>query len=643
MNRDTIIGSILIAAIFLGYVFYTSPSAEERAKMKRAQDSIAMVSQRKADTVTKAKAIVEQELQKVEPDKVENTVELTTSDKYKELQQAYGPFAGSVEDSNRFYTVETDLYKLKFSKLGGRIASVELKDYVTYDSLPLVLFQPESSIFGLQFFAQNRNINTNDLYFQPYVNGKPVDKSDIKISGDETAQFSLRLFADASDNALNKSKYIEYVYDIKGNNYMMDMDINFHNLDGVIDKRTDFINLDWKADLRRQDKTSGVQNGYSIYYNFDNDDVENITENKEGSEELKTKVRWVSFKQHFFSSVIVAKDAFLDGNVKSSLKKNPKSDRYLTTMETNLGIPYNDNSTFAMQMYFGPNKFSTLEQYNISLEKQVPIGWGFFLLAWINKYIVIPVFDWLGSYGWNYGIVILIMTILLKLVLFPVAYKTYLSSARMRVLKPEIDEINKKFPKQEDAMKKQQAMMALYKKAGVNPMAGCLPMLLQLPFLIAMFRFFPSSIELRQKAFLWAHDLSSYDSIFSFPDGFSIPFYGDHVSLFTLLMTISTLIYTRLNQKMMGQSNSMPGMNFIMYLMPIMLLFWFNSYASGLSYYYLLTNLITFFQMFMIRRFIDDDKIRLKIAANKKKPAKKSKFAQRLEEAAKKRGQYPRK
>jgi YidC/Oxa1 family membrane protein insertase len=276
-----------------------------------------------------------------------------------------------------------------------------------------------------------------------------------------------------------------------------------------------------------------------------------------------------------------------------------------------------------------------MRKYKLDLERQIPLGWSFFLMQWINRFVVIPVFAWLGSYGWNYGIVILLLTIMLKIVLFPIAYRTYRSTAKMRVLKPEVDEIAKKFPKKEDAMKKQQATMALYKQVGVNPMAGCVPMLLQFPILIALFRFFPASIELRQKSFLWAEDLSSYDSIATLP--FEIPFYGDHVSLFTLLMTISTIIYTYMNNQMMSSSQQMPGMKTMMYLMPIMFLGWFNSYASGLSYYYMLANLITFGQMFVIRRTINEEKIYKKLQENKKKPKKQSGFQKRLEEAARKR------
>ena len=321
----------------------------------------------------------------------------------------------------------------------------------------------------------------------------------------------------------------------------------------------------------------------------------------------------------------------------------PIEGNYLKSMSAEIGIPFSPRETLAipMRLYVGPNKYYTLRKYHLDLEKQIPLGWSFFLMAWINQYAVLPIFTFFGNLGWNYGIIILILTIMLKIVLFPIAYKTYVSSAKMRVLKPDIDEIGKKFPDKKDAMKKQQATMDLYKKAGVNPLAGCVPMLLQFPILIALFRFFPSSIELRQQPFLWATDLSSYDSIWTFPDGFSIPFYGDHVSLFALLMTLSSILYTKVNEQMMMSSQQqMPGMKTMMYIMPVMFLFWFNDYSSGLSYYYLLANVFTFLQVILIRRTIDEKKLHAQIEANKKKTTKKSGFQKRLEDMAKKRG-YP--
>ncbi|MBN2746550.1 MAG: membrane protein insertase YidC, partial [Bacteroidales bacterium] len=346
----------------------------------------------------------------------------------------------------------------------------------------------------------------------------------------------------------------------------------------------------------------------------------------------------------FFASTLIAESAFSHAKIHQIVDEDLKnfSKDYLQTMSSEIAIPLGGSEleSFKMKWYFGPNKFKILKKYDLGLEQQIPLGWGFFLLQWINRFAVIPVFDFLSSFNWNYGIIILVLTILLKIVLFPIAFKTYTSSAKMRVLKPEIDEIGKKFPKQEDAMKKQQATMALYKKAGVNPMAGCIPMLLQMPILIALFYFFPASIELRQQSFLWATDLSSYDAIVSWDAQIPLlsQFYGNHVSLFTLLMTITTIFYTKLNNDMMGSQQQMPGMKVIMYIMPIMFLGFFNNYAAGLSYYYFLANMITFGQMFVIRRLINEDKIRAKINENKKKPVKKSALAQRLEEAAKKRG-----
>ncbi|OQX76758.1 MAG: membrane protein insertase YidC, partial [Bacteroidetes bacterium 4484_276] len=397
----------------------------------------------------------------------------------------------------------------------------------------------------------------------------------------------------------------------------------------------------WEMDMRRQEKSlDNERNETTIYYKYYQDDVDYLSERKDVEESLKTDVRWLSFKTRFFLATLIGDQPFMNADLKTYTDKQITDEHYLKTMSALIGVPFENKpqQTFPMQMYFGPNKYHTLKQYDLELQRQIPLGWSFFLMAWINIYAVIPVFDWLGGYGWNYGIVILLLTIMLKIVLFPIAYKTYQSSAKMRVLKPEIDELTKKFSKKEDAMKKQQATMALYKKAGVNPMAGCVPVLLQFPILIALFRFFPSSIELRQQPFLWAHDLSSYDSILSLP--WNIPFYGDHVSLFTLLMTVSTIFYTKLNSEMMGSSSTqMPGMKTMMYLMPVMFLGIFNNYASGLSYYYLLANLFTFAQMFLIRQAIDEDKILKQIQLNKKKPAKKkSGFQKRLEDMAKQKG-----
>jgi YidC/Oxa1 family membrane protein insertase len=413
-------------------------------------------------------------------------------------------------------------------------------------------------------------------------------------------------------------------------------------MDQAIDAGNKFLILTWNDNLKNLEKSLKMEQMTStIYYKYDQDKVDYISETKDEERYLKNeKIKWFSFKQQFFTSVLISDTYFTEPRLRTQ-KPLPGPHALLKTMFAEAGIPYSgkETSSVGMSMYFGPNKFYTLRSYKLDLEKQIPLGWSFFLMAWINIYAVIPVFTFFGNLGWNYGIIILVLTILLKIVLFPIAYKTYKSSAKMRVLKPDIDELNKKFPKKDDAMKKQQATMDLYKKAGVNPMAGCIPMLLQFPILIAMFRFFPSSIELRQQSFLWATDLSSYDSIWTFPNGFSLPWYGNHISLFALLMTVSSIIYTRINDQMMGSTQQqMPGMKTMMYMMPVMFLFWFNDYSSGLSYYYLLANLLTFAQIYLIRAFLDEKKLHAQIEANKKKPVKKSGFQKRLEDMAKQRG-----
>ena len=641
MNKNSIIGFILIAAIMVGYSLWMTPSKEELAARKRKQDSINRLIQQRNDSLAKVKEI---EALKTKEQAAAKAMEkeavptqndtVATSGNYQELKKQYGVFASSSQGEENDIVLENDVFKLNISRKGGFVRSVELKDYKTYDSLPVILYDENTSRFGISFFSQNRAINTADLYFKPVTTQTVVSDTNI-------LEYKLRLYADNGQNRIDSSKYIEFVYRIRGNDYMLDYDVNFVNMDGLISPNATYVEIDWHADLRQQEITVDRFNGSTIYYKFYNDDVDFLSETKDDEEVIKTGLKWVSYKQRFFSSTLIAGNKFQDGILKVYELKKPQIPRYLKSMDVSLSVPYRNGITrnIPMKFYFGPNKFTLLKHYGLDLERQIPIGWSFFLLAWINEWIVIPVFNWLGSYGWNYGIVILILTILLKLFLFPIAYKTYMSSAKMRVLKPEVDAINAKYPKKEDAMKKQQEIMALYRKAGANPASGCVPMLLQMPILFAMFRFFPASIELRQQPFLWAHDLSSYDSILQLP--FNIPFYGDHVSLFTLLMTISTIMYTYVNNQMMGsQTQTMPGMKTMMYLMPIMFLGIFNNYASGLSYYYFLANIITFFQMWIFRKAINEEKLRQKIEANKKKPVKKSKFQKRLEEAAKRRG-YP--
>ncbi|HKL09054.1 MAG TPA: membrane protein insertase YidC [Bacteroidales bacterium] len=618
MDKNSIIGIVLIAAILIVYSVINQPSKEEVERAKQRKDSLELVRQQNIDEQQQAEEAIEQTAEPKE--KVEET------NIKEQLVKKYGSFASAAEGEKEFAVVENDLMKIKFSNQGGRIYSVELKDYKTYTQEPLILFDGDSTVFGLNFFSQNKSIITNDLFFN-----LENESSHFEVENDSQS-VTYRLYA-------GEDQYIEYVYTVYPGTYKMDFDINFVGINEVIASNLNVIDLKWSMYSPQQEKGADNENMYTtIGYKYFQDDVNTLTSRSkdENREELNTRVRWISFQQQFFSSILVAEDFF--SNAVVEFNDLPNSSKYLKYFQSTIGIPFNyeRESTVPLQFYFGPNHYTTLKKHDLAFERIIPLGWGIF--GWVNRFVVIPVFNFLDNFIANYGLIILILTILIKLVLFPLTYKSYLSTAKMRVLKPEIEQVNKKFPKKEDAMKKQQATMALYKKAGVNPMGGCIPMLIQFPILIALFRFFPSSIELRQKAFLWADDLSSYDSILDLP--FEIPFYGDHVSLFTLLMALALFFSTKINSGQMGDANQqMPGMKFMMnYMMPVMLLFFFNGYSAGLSYYYFLSNVITMGQTLIIRRFVDDETLLKKIHENKKKPVKKSKWQKRLEDAAKQKG-----
>ncbi len=640
MSRDNIIGLILIFVILIGFSILNAPSEEEKHEARRIQDSIHAARQDEQQRIREAEAA-----NGMQTDTTQQPVAETPDARNDSLHQAalrdrMGYFAGAAMGEQEQFTIETNKLKLTFSNKGGFLEIVELPEFNRWDKEPLRLLYGDNNKFNLQFYSANRLISTSELFFTPYFGDAHVQDGNVVLGENETFDFSMRLYPD--NHTPENPKYLELLYTIKGDDYMLDFRINTVGMTDVIASNSSLLNLDWQMDLHRQEKSRKHEmNTTTVYYKYFNDDVEKLRETRDLTENLRTSVRWVSFKQQFFSSVLIAGNQFSSAVV--TTQSYDENDHDLLKHTTaSIDIPYSarENNSIPLHLYFGPNHFTTLKAYDLMLEQQIPLGWAIF--GWINRYIVIPVFNYLDSFNLSYGIIILILTLMLKTVLFPIAYKTYLSSARMRVLKPDIESINEKFPKKEDAMKKQQAVMALYKKAGVNPMAGCVPMLLQFPILIAMFRFFPASFELRQEAFLWADDLSSYDSIIDLP--FTVPFgYGDHVSLFTLLMAVSTVIYTRMNSQMMSTGTQMPGMKTMLYIMPVMLLFIFNSFASGLSYYYFLANVITFAQMFAFRYMIDEDKIRVRIEENKKKPVKKSSWQKRLEDMAKQQQQQKKK
>jgi len=552
-----------------------------------------------------------------------------TSETVKDVSDPgqYGVFAGASEGTNDFITLENNKIELKFSLKGGRVYSARMKEFRTYDSLPLVLFSGDSTIFGFNFFTvDNKAVQTNNLYFKPVTEEKAI------VVSSEPKSLILRLYAD-------NDKYIEYNYTLAPDKYSLTYNVTFKNMDGILPPNQNSISLDWKMYIPQQEKGRQNEDSYtSIKYKYFQDEVAGLklrSQKEIEKVDLTTKLSWVAFQDQFFSSVLITDNFFLNGSVSS--EKTLTSKKYLRHFTTELGVPFTpgDETSIGMKMYFGPNHISTLRKEGYELDKLVFLGKN--IIGWINRFVIIPVFNWLERSISSYGLIILILTLLIKVVLFPLTFKSYQSQAKMAVLKPLVEELGKKFPKKEDAMKKQQATMDLYKRAGVNPMGGCLPMLLQMPILFAMFRFFPVSIELRQEHFLWATDLSTYDSILNLP--FTIPMYGNHVSLFTILMTISSIITTKMSGSATGQDQ--PGMKVMMYMMPVMFMLIMNNFSAGLTYYYFLANMLTWLQNILSKRFIDSEKVLATLEENRKKPVKKSKWQQRLELAAKQRGINP--
>lgn len=629
MDKNQIIGIVLIFLLLFGYSIYTAPTAEERAETKRKEDSARKVylEKLKNDSIAKFK---EDSLKKNAKDTLTVAGDTTVSDSVinSKLQDKFGIFAGNYAGEEKFITLENSKIKVKISTKGGYPKFAQVKNFKTHNGDSLILFDKEENKFSLNFYHNKKNIETKNLYFTP----QEEDSVYVVTSGKKSVKLRLK----AGDN-----KYIEYVYSLKPDDYLLKFDINVVGLEKDIAEGTEFINMQWNAKLRRQELGAYHENMYStIYYKNFQDDVTYLSEmSKSKKEDITTNIKWIAYKDLFFSTILIADKSFSTATM--SYKKDPLQDIYLKEFTSQMSIPVEKKpyETIGFNYYIGPNDYDILKGIEVNkdeelnMQQMIPLGWGIF--RWVNQYAIIPLFNFLGMFVSNIGLLILLMTIIIKAVLFPLTYKSFKSSAKMRVLKPQIDEINEKIPKSE-SMKRQQATMALYKKVGVNPLGGCLPMLLQMPILIAMYRFFPGSIELRQKSFLWATDLSTYDSIWNFPGGFSIWGYGDHISLFTLLMAAAMFVSQMLNKSQMsGANNQMPGMKMMLYLMPVMMVVWFNSYSSGLSYYYLLSNLITIAQTLIIRKMIDEKALLAKINANKKRVVKKSKWQKRLEDMQK--------
>ena len=643
MDKKSIIGIAVVAVLFLGFAYLNTKEQkkyeQEMAVWQATQDSLA--------AVNRAAAVAADTAAVIDPTDSVAVAEAAAAVRERQVETLGEYLAAAREAAPEAFTVENDVMSVRFSTRGGQVTGVTLKDYRKYaprkeEGRPVEMMDPETAQFGMTFYVKN-GLNNVDVNTLDYV----FDAAPVETAADGSRIVVMRL--PVSGDASLEYRYTIHNTTAPERDYLVDFDVRLVNMAAEMANQTQ-IRIDWAASTYQNEKGFKNENMYTtVAYRFPGDSsVEELSmSEEERSKEVTTSVNWVAFKQQFFSSVFIAPENVSYANMGFTTAQ-PGSG-YVKNFRAQMTVPYTaDTEGYDFAFYYGPNKYSILKKVtategdDLYMERLIPLGWGIF--GWVNRWFVIPVFDFLRNYIPSFGIVILILAVLIRLIISPMTYKSYVSMAKMRLIKPQVDELAKKYPKQEDAMKRQQATMELYKKAGINPMGGCIPLLIQMPILIAVFRFFPASIELRDQPFLWADDLSSYDSILNLP--FSIPFYGDHISLFALLMAASMFFYSYYNyQQTASTQTQMPGMKFMMvYLMPVMLLLWFNSYASGLCYYYLLSNLLTIGQTLVIRRMVDDSKIQAIMQANaaRKSNGKKSKFQQRYEELMRQQEAAPR-
>lgn len=627
MDKNTILGFVLIAAILIGFSIMNRPSEEELAQQRAYNDSINLVRQQMQE------AQLQQQQQALQPIAADSVTLNNDSLLKEQLKAAHGTFRHTVKGEETEYVLENERVRLTLSNQGAKIISAELKNYLAKDSLPVTLFTRETANYSFTFATRNNHIiNTSELYFEK------VDTIQTDEQGNQTIVFRLR----SEENA-----WLDFIYVLPADDYMVQFTIRSHEMNKVMPLGATYMIMNWEAKIRQQERGRQFEERYtSLNFKHVGDDMEKLSETSDDSQKVPNRLRWIAFKGQFFSSVFIADNDVSNTTLESTVLG--KETGYLKAFKAETTIDYNptNGEDLNFRFFLGPNKYKILSDYDrgvdredkLHLRKLIPLGWGIF--GWVNRFAIIPMFNLFSSFIDNFGIIILLMTIVIKTVLFPLTYKSYVSSAKMRVLKPEIDEINARIPADKPA-ERQKASMDLYKKVGVSPFSGCLPTLLQMPILFAMFSFFPSSIELRGESFLWAKDLSSYDAIVSWDTYIPLvtPYFGNHISLFTLLMTIATLVSTKLNMSTTATPDQ-PGasmMKWMMYLMPIMFMVMFNSYASGLSYYYFVSTLISIAQTYAIRATIDEKKLlaqlHAKRAANagKKQAPQKSGFLEKLE------------
>ena len=603
LDVNSLIGFGLIFVILI-YMFYINqPTPEELAAKQQAEKEAAAIQESSSTSPEADYTQAAQSIQDINP------TDSTAVAAYKSSMGAFS-FTPIVPGNT---LLENDALRVEVSHKGGQLVLAQNKKYNTYDSVPVYLIKDGNATFNISFTTQdNRIIQTKDLYFEPFTS-----------SSDQGSVLSMK--AKISD-----TEYLLFEYSLPKDGYMLDFKIKSVGLSGFFNPTQD-PQLQWDLKTIRHSKSVQYENRYTrLNYKFEEDKLDKLSDSSD-DDATEQAVEWVSYRQHFFSTIMAFSLALETASFNSTnlIKEESKTIGYTKIYETKAPLQLVGGVLdYDMNVYLGPTDVKELAKFpTLGLEDSIPFGWGIF--GWINRYVFTPTYTFLSGYL-PYGIAIIVMTILVRLLMSPVTYKSYLSQAKMKVLKPEITEINDKF--KDNAMKKQQETMKLYNKAGVNPMSGCVPALIQMPIFYALFMFFPTSFALRQKSFLWADDLSSYDTILELP--FSIPFYGDHVSLFPILASVAIFFYMMMTTgQNMPTQPGMPNMKFILYLSPVMMLIFFNSYASGLSLYYFVSNLITIFIMLAIKNFIlDDDKIHARIQANKEKPKKEGKFQSKMRE-----------
>ena len=600
MDKNTITGLVLIAILLVGFSFLSRPSQEQLEAQQRYYDSIAQVQQREADLKAKAEAALANE------SGAEASVDSTAL------------FFDARQGTNSQVTIQNNLAEITVDTKGGRIASATLKEYMGQDkTTPVTLFSGNDASMNFLFYNKKETIQTEDYYFTA------VNRTDSTVT--------MRLSADSNS-------YIDFTYSMHNDTSLIDFTIQAVNMEGKLAATNNYVDIEWSQRARQIEKGYTYENRLAeLTYKIAGEGTDYLSANKNDEKEVPERLDWIAFKNQFFSSVFLA-DADFE-KTKLSSKMETQGSGYIKDYSAEMSTKFDPAGKEPTQLffYFGPNHYKTLTALDKGrdekweLNRLVYLGWP--LIRWINKWFTINIFDWLSSWGLSMGIVLLFMTLIVKAVVFPATWKTYMSSAKMRVLKPKIDEINKKYPKQEDAMKKQQEVMGLYSQYGVSPMGGCLPMLIQFPILMALFMFVPSAIELRQQSFLWADDLSTYDAFINFP--FHIPFLGSHLSLFCLLMTVTNILNTKymMQQQDTGANPQMAAMKWMSYLMPIMFLFILNDYPSGLNYYYFISTLVSVVTTLIMRKTTNEEALLAQLEANKKDPKKMKKtgFAARLE------------